>query len=196
MVSVDKPFMYVIKKLFTSKITYLVLLAYQIVICFLSPMEVSLGVLIPQLMILLFITLGFWLQIEPSIKYRELMEQVVEANYEFTMRLFRIKTVSSKTEGKYRVKVGLGALIIFSGIALLAFMIISLDYVSNSFSIIMYNFVKLTRISGLVIFMGCIALLITNIHFRKRKIYHYTPDIGVNGLIGQVLLFSVILFIF
>lgn len=65
---------------FKIKLILKVLLLYQFVIYFFTPMEVYLNVLIPVLMLLLFISLGFWLQVEPSIKCRELMEQAYEAN--------------------------------------------------------------------------------------------------------------------
>ncbi len=192
----DKSSVYAIKKIFMSRITFLLLMGYQIAICFITPMEVYIGILILQLMILLFITLNFWLQIQPSVKYREPMEQAAEASYEFTMRVFRIKAVSSKTEGKYRVQISLGAAVIFVGIALIAYLIIFLEYVSNNLSIIISSMIKLTRVSGLMLFIGSIVLLFINLRLRKKRIYHYIPDISINGLIGQVLLLSMILIVF
>ena len=162
---------------FKIKLILKVLLLYQLVICFFTPMEVYLNVLIPELMILLFISLGFWLQVEPSIKHRELMEQTYEANYEFTMRVLRMKIDNSEIEGKQRLKVANRALGIFSGIALLVFLIIFFVYVSTYFLWIVFYFVKPTRISALVVFIAGIIYLVRILHLSKKNKEKYKNSV-------------------
>ena len=172
------------------------LLLYQFVICLFTPMEVYLDVLIPELMILLFVSLAFWFQIEPSIKYRELMEQVSEANYEFTMRVLRMKIDNSEIEGKQRLKVANGALGIFSGIALLAFLIIFFVYVSTYFLWIAFHFVKLTRISALVVFIAGIVYLVRILNLSKKNKEKYKNSVTIIGLLVENILISMVVFIF
>ncbi len=162
---------------FKIRLILKLLLLYQFVICLFTPMEVNLDVFIPELMILLFISLAFWFQIEPSIKYRELMEQAYEANYEFTMRVLRMKIDNSEIEGKQRLKVANRALGIFSGIALLVFLIIFFVYVSTYFLWIVFYFVKPTRISALVVFIAGIIYLVRILHLSKKNKEKYKNSV-------------------
>ncbi len=181
---------------FKIKLILKLLLLYQLVICFFTPMEVYLDVLIPELMILLFISLGFWLQVEPSIKYRELMEQAYEANYEFTMRVFRMKIDNSEIEGKQRLKVANGAWVVFSGIALLIFLIIFFIYVSPYFLWIVLHFVKLTRISALVVFIAGIIYLVRILHLSRENKEKYKNSVTVIGLLAENILIPMVVFLF
>lgn len=168
----------------------------QIIACIFTPMEISLDYLIPLLMILLFVFLMFWLQIEPAIKYPKVMEKYVQANHEFGMHVFGLKTVNSQKDARLRMKIGTVAELILGGLALLGYIITYLTYVSQNFVCILNNFIKLTRLLGLVCFIVCTVSLILRIHKNKQQKNSVRYFVSRIGLLTQNVLFSMILFIY
>ena len=168
----------------------------QILACVFTPLEINLDYLIPLLMILLFIYLMFWLQLEPSISHPKVMEKYVQANHEFGMRVFGLKIGNVEKDAKLRMKIGTVAELILAGLALLAYIITYLNYVSQNFVWILNNFIKFTRLLGLVCFIVCAVSLILCIHKNKQQKNSVRYFVSRIGLLTQNVLFSMILFIY
>lgn len=132
----------------------------------------------------------------PTIKHPKVMEKYVQANHEFGMRVFGLKTVNSEKDAILRMKIGTVAELIFVGLALLAFIIIYLTYVSQSFLWISEHCIKLTRITGIVCFIGsiiCLVLCICKNKQQKKNLSYYISRIG---LLIQNILFSMIIIVY
>ena len=117
-----------VKRIKNQKALLISILILQFALCLLTPAEVDVGLFGPQILFLVFITIAIWLQIIPSIKYTEQMEEVEEASYEYFMRSLKIKMHNSKDIGKQRLKMSRVAAAVFAGIALLAFICVFFIY--------------------------------------------------------------------
>ena len=168
------------------------LLLIQIIICVLTPSEISSG-LVLQFFLFIGISMLFWVGIAPAIKHRETMEQFSKANYEFTMRIFGQKIKNPEEAGKQRLRISIIAFWVFISIILLVFLIAFLSYVSSNILWIKYHFYKMTRIISLIIFIvGCYILIrdkIKNIRIFGKE------NITITGLIFENILFAMIAFI-
>ncbi len=176
-----------------------ILLLVQIAICILTPFD-SLNTVAPLAMTFLFISLGFWLQIEPSVKYKEAMQQVSEAHYEFSMRVFRMKPSNTEVEnaGKARLQASVIFGSIFISIALIVYIVVFLVYIDNNFSYLIFYFFKPTRIIGALILLSSCGLLIDRKVKNKRnkeKLFS-EANISQTGLIIENILLSMITFIY
>lgn len=177
-----------------------ILLLAQVIICVLSPMESAPNTLGPLAMLLMFMSLGFWIQIQPSIKYKEAMQQVSAAHYEYAMRTFRMNPSNKEVEatGKSHIQASVVFCSIIISISLLIYIVLFLVYVDNYFSYLMFSFFKPTRIIGAFILLASCGLLIDRKVKNKRnkeKLFSKTY-ISHTGLIIENILFSMITFIY
>lgn len=183
---------YISFKQMSKKKILIVMLILQVIVCLFTPREVFLGDLIPRLMMIMYISLLLWLQLIPSVTHTKTMVKIAETNV-----LFRPKTSRAK-EAKQRVRKSVVVVSFIIGISVLGYIVLFFSYVFKNYIWIINHFIKLTRIWGLIVLIGCIALLVRyfNISWNQKESVMSKNKISILGLIIQNILFSMILLIF
>lgn len=158
------------------------LLVLQVASCFLVQKEIFIGDLIVRLMILGFVSFGYWY-----------LFTMFHAYVEKTRKRGNTRERSFYWMKSNRTEYGVGTVI-----GLCVYTVLFFTYVINYFPWIISHLVRVTRLFALVILLVYLYVLFVYIRSKRKggeKVFS-SENMNTTGLITENLLFSMILFIY